>query len=81
MENDERKLDENQEGGETERRQDENADGRSGCHVHPGGRYLKAINVGRGKRPLYRIPFHEANRYAQKARRHLAAAPSPHQAS
>ena len=27
---------------------------------------LKAINVGRGKRPLYRIPFHEAKRYAKK---------------
>jgi hypothetical protein len=27
---------------------------------------LKATNVGRGKRPVYRIPFHEAQRYARK---------------
>jgi hypothetical protein len=27
---------------------------------------LKAINVGRGKRPVYRIPFREAKRYVKR---------------
>jgi hypothetical protein len=34
--------------------------------VEIGGGYLRAVRVGRGRRPVFRIPVREARRYVKK---------------